>query len=293
MRRVLYLLVLALALTPSPARADDLFIPGAPVDPAATAALVDSVYTLSDVDAFTGMFLGDVSSPVVGSDSISFLMDANALAFDAQRVAEEARAEMAARRQAEEQRISDAARARAAAAQTEVGPDGCPTSVPPRTLRGGSEEIGSHVLCVSSVASAPTPAAAQAIKFIFSNLGIPYTRSDRMGPNGFDCSSFVMRAYDSAGVPVISNGWAPTTHTIAPYPGYSSFPWLVTVSYKDALPGDLLLRPQSETRSDGGGHVAMLLDMGFMAHTAAVGDVSHITKAYDEDDLFNIRRVSP
>jgi hypothetical protein len=36
-----------------------------------------------------------------------------------------------------------------------------------------------------------------------------------------------------------------------------------------------------------------LLDMGFMAHTAAVGDVSHITKAYDEDELYNIRRVSP
>lgn len=295
MRRIL-LLALSLWLPfSSQASADDgVLVPGAPVDLGTVDALLASSYSLADVDTLTGTFLGDITAPpAAGLDAVSLMYDSNAMAFDVQQAAEQARADAEARKRLEEERIAAEARARAARAQTEVGPEGCPTSTPPRTLRNGAEAIGAHELCVASVASAPTAAAAEAVKYVFVNLGVPYSRTDRMGENAYDCSSYVMRAYESAGVPVITDGWAPTTHRLAPYAGYTSFPWLETVSYDAARPGDLLLRPPSPTRSDGGGHVAMLLDMGFMIHTAATGDVSHVTSAYRESELFNIRRVVP
>jgi cell wall-associated NlpC family hydrolase len=293
MRKIVPLVALVLAV-PAPALADDGgFSPGVPIDPGASMNLVNSAFSLADVDTLTGTFLGDVTAGVDGYATASQLLEANAMAFDVQAASEMARADLEARKQAEEQRIAAEARAKAASTQTEVGPDGCPTAVPPRTLRAGAEQVGAYELCIASVASAPTAAAAKAIKFTFVNLGVPYSRTDRMGENAFDCSSYVMRAYESAGVAVISNGWAPTTHTLAPYAGYSSYPWLTTVSYDDALPGDLLLRPPSASRSDGGGHVAMLLAQGFMVHTAATGDVSHVTQAYSASELFNVRRVIP
>lgn len=295
MRRLfLFVVVLCLPFA-SPVAADDgIFIPGAPIDLTSVNALISSVYSLADVDMLTGTYLGDITAvPTFGYDTVALLSDSNAMAFDVQLAAEQARTDIEARKRLEEERIAAEARARAARAQTEVGPEGCPTSAPPRTLRGGSEGVGAHELCVASVASASSPAAAQAVKYVFVNLGVPYSRTDRMGENAYDCSSYVMRAYESAGVPVIPNGWAPTTHRLAPYSGYESYPWLVTVSYANALPGDLLMRPPSATRDDGGGHVAMLLDMGFMVHTASTGDVSHVTLAYRESELFNVRRVSP
>lgn len=293
--RITMLTLASLLLATSPASAfdDGGFTPGAPFDATTASGLVGSAYSLADLDATTGMFLGDVTATAQQHAAVAELFDANALAFDVERLAESSRAEADQRRRIEQERIAEAARARAARAQTEVAPDGCPTSVPPRTLRGGAEDVGAYELCVASVASAATGAAAEAVKFTFQNLGVPYSRNDRMGANAFDCSSFVMRAYDAAGVDVLTKGWAPTTHTLAPYKGYSSYPWLSTVSYGDAQPGDLLLRPPSASRTDGGGHVAMLLADGFMVHTSSFGDVSHVTEAYEEDELFNVRRVIP
>lgn len=293
--RALVVTTLLLLATPSEVLAfdDGGFTPGAMFDASSVAVLLDSSVSLADLDATTGMFLGDITAIGEQHAAVSQLFDSSALAFDAELMNEAARAEADNRRRIEEQRLVAEARARAARAQTEISPDGCPTAVPPRTLRDGSDDVGAYELCVASVATAATPEAAEAVKYVFQNLGIPYSRTDRMGANAFDCSSFVMRAYDAAGVDVLSKNWAPTTHTLAPYPGYSSYPWLETVDYDEAQPGDLLLRPQSRSRSDGGGHVAMLLADGFMAHTAAVGDVSHIAEAYEEDELFNVRRVSP
>lgn len=295
MKKALPILLVWLVSLPAPVLADDGgFAPGSTLDASSSASLVNSAFSLADVDALTGVFLGDVTSTSDGYATASQLLDSNSMAFDVQAAADSARADLEARKQAEEQRVAAEARARAAAsAQTQVGPDGCPVSVPPRTLRGGSDQVGAYELCIASVASAATAAAASAVKYTFVNLGVPYSRTDRMGENAYDCSSYVMRAYESAGVPVITNGWAPTTHTLAPYPGYSSYPWLTTVPYDSAQPGDLLLRPQSPTREDGGGHVAMLLADGFMVHTASMGDVSHVTKAYGKSELFNVRRVVP
>lgn len=278
-----------------PALADDgLFPPGIPFDPGTVVQFADSALALTDLDVLSGVVLADVGSAAgTGMDVVFQLNEVNALAFDAQRLAEQSRQDALARRRAEEERIAAQARASAANAQTEVGPDGCPVSVPPNTLRSGATEIGAHELCVASVASAATGEAAEAIKFTFVNLGVPYSRPNRMKEGFFDCSSYVMRAYQSAGVPTLNNGWAPSTHTLAPYPGYSSYPWLTSVPYGNARPGDLLLRPPSPTREDGGGHVAMLLASGYMIHTASTGDVSHVTRAYQESELFAVRRVAP
>lgn len=280
----------------SPAHADELnpFAPGTVIDAGSAAAFAESTYSLSDVDVFSGTMLGDAGGLQLSDISaISQLSDTNALAFDAEAVSEQVRRDVEERRQVEEKRITDAARAQAARAQTQVGPEGCPTSVPPRTLRDGADGIGAFELCISSVASAATPQAAEAVKFVFVNLGVPYSRTDRMGDGYFDCSSYVMRAYAAAGVPTLQDGWAPSTHTIAPYPGHASYPWLETVAYSDAQPGDLLLRPSSPSRGDGGGHVAMLIASGFMIHTAATGDVSHVARAYGDSELYNVRRVVP
>jgi cell wall-associated NlpC family hydrolase len=292
--RLLWSSVALLLVHAAPASADEMFPPGALVDPGSAAQFAESTLTLADVDTLSGLVLADggAVSPA-GLQTVSDLESLDALAFDASAAAEQARQDAVARKKAEEDRIAAEARARTSRAQTEVGPDGCPTAVPPRTLRNGAEEIGAHILCVSSVAAAPTGAAATAIKFTFQHLGSPYTRSDRMDDGLFDCSSYVMRAYAEAGVPTLVDGWAPSTHSIAPYPGHNSYPWLTTVSYDEALPGDLLLKPPSPNREDGGGHVAMLLADGFMIHTAATGDVSHVTTTYRESELFNIRRVVP
>lgn len=280
-------LLVASTTVATPVSADE-FLPAPPVLDATL--FVDQPMSLASVDLFSGTALGNVGN-AFGLEQmlVADLADAGQLAFDAQVLAEQVQADAQARRRAEEQRMAAAARAAATAAQTQVGPDGCPTSTPPRTLRGGAEEIGAHALCVRSVAMAPTAEAAIAIKFTFANLGVPYSRPNRMSADAFDCSSYVMRAYESAGVPTIVGGWAPSTRQIAPYPGYSSYPWLVTVPYEQALPGDLLLTPPM--REDGGGHVMMQLSDGFMIHTAAIGDVSNVTTVWPEHRIQVVRRV--
>jgi cell wall-associated NlpC family hydrolase len=294
-RRLVPFLVVVVALAPTaPVSADlNMPLPAPPAVDATSAALfVETPMALTDVDPFSGAILSDAGNGS-GADHlvVNQLADVGALAFDAQRAAEQARAEAAARRRAEEQRLASAARATATGAQTEVGSDGCPVSVPPRTLRNGAESIGAHALCVRSVASAPTPQAAKAIKYTFVNLGVPYSQPNRMTPGYFDCSSYVSKAYASAGVPTISGGWAPSTRQLAPYPGYTSVRWLTTVSYQDGLPGDLMVTPP--LRADGGGHVMMMLASGFMIHTASTGDVSHVTTAYPSSRVQVVRRVVP
>jgi cell wall-associated NlpC family hydrolase len=145
------------------------------------------------------------------------------------------------------------------------GPDGCPTSAPSGTLRAGSAGIGIAKLCADSVADARTPYAARAIKFALRNLGAPYSQPQRMASFRYDCSSFVMRAYDSAGLNVV-NGWAPNTTAIR------AADWAVKIPHSSRRPGDLEF-PYP-------GHVAMTLADGYKVHTNRTGDVSHVTDDY-------------
>jgi cell wall-associated NlpC family hydrolase len=166
-----------------------------------------------------------------------------------------------------------------------VGPEGCPTTAPPNTLRKGAETIGIYEICRQSVLQAPTPEAAKAIIAALSPalLGKFYSQPQRMNPEFSDCSSFVSRAYYAAGVNTLLGGgkYAPTTHTYN-----AGYPWTRFIPAGEARPGDLVLEPAP-------GHVSMQLALGFKVHTNKTGDVSHVTKNYDPASVDKFIRIDP
>lgn len=164
-----------------------------------------------------------------------------------------------------------------AAGQGSVGPDGCPASAPANTLREGSTGIGIATLCANSVAQAPTPEAARAIKYQLNNLGVAYSQPNRMKDGYYDCSSLAMRSYTAGGLNLLENGWAPNTTAIR------SSRWAERITLAQALPGDLVF-PKP-------GHVSTALSDGYMVHTNRPGDVSHVKRLYDE--AFYVVRVDP
>jgi cell wall-associated NlpC family hydrolase len=166
-----------------------------------------------------------------------------------------------------------------------LGPDGCPTSVPQNTLRQGAIELDIHALCVKSVSAAATPEAKKALLFLFANLGTPYSVQLRDQPGFFDCSSYAMRAYNSAGLRL----GTPSSRTLGPAVGWTSVPWLRDVTAATIKPGDLLVRIP-----DAGHHVMVLLADGWMIHTGGPeGAPAHITKLPDDYAALKKRRVIP
>jgi len=166
-----------------------------------------------------------------------------------------------------------------------LGPDGCPTSVPQNTLRQGAIDIDINELCVSAVSQAVTPEAKKALLFLMANLGTPYSVTDRGKPGFFDCSSYVMRAYNSAGLRL----GTPSSYALGPAPGWSSFPWLRDVSAANIKPGDILVRVPPA-----GHHVMVYLSDEWMIHTGGPeGSPSHITKLPDDFSSLKKRRVIP
>ena len=159
--------------------------------------------------------------------------------------------------------------------QTVVNGTECPNVAPQsaiagkETLRGGAGDVGIRELCVEAVAEAPTAEAARAIIFAFSNLGITYSQPLRSTPTAFDCSSYVSRSYESAGLVMNVGGAHFNTRQLLPWDGGSRPEWVVPVSPHLAKPGDLVFPAQ--------GHVAMKLTRGFIIHTNSTGDVSHVT----------------
>lgn len=276
-------LVCVCASIPGPVAAQDTFGPqtfGSPAD-----ALLLSGQSLVDMDLLSGTQLFDVGGGVAGTSEL-FAASALAGAGPMDSVLADATAELQLR-QAEAQRI---AAERLATQPREALANQCPTSTPANTLRDGAAEIGIFELCARSVRQAPSETAAKALLFAFDNLGVPYSQPLRMTDGHFDCSSFVSRAYDAAGVEAaLATGWAPTTRQLAPYPGYQGVSWLETITWDEKLPGDLMLT--SPSRADGGGHVVMVAADGFMLHTASTGDVSHVKAIYQETRVPYVRRV--
>ena len=262
-------------------------------------ALIFSGTSLTEMDLLTTMPLSDVGGGVAGSVEASAMALAtidpalNAALTSARAELSRRDAEASLREQQDEraEAVSAAvATSSAANAQAAVGPEGCPTSVPPNTLREGAADIGAAELCARSVAQSASPEAAQAIKYTFQNLGVPYSVQKRMTDGYYDCSSFVSKAYESAGVDAVIDGWALTTRQFGPYPGYQPASWLSTVAWEDRQPGDLgVTNPK---RTDGGGHVVMILSDGYMIHTDRAGDVSHVTKEYSSNGWFSAQRAT-
>lgn len=151
-------------------------------------------------------------------------------------------------------------------AQITIGPDGCPTSAPPNTLRDGADKIGIAKICADAVAQAPTPEAALAIKWALTHLGWAYSQDKRMTDGYADCSSFVSRAYhDGAKLPIYKS-WAPVTV------GFVNVKWTKPVTIATSRPGDLMLPFP--------GHIAMQLTDGYKVQTNQTGDVSKVDRTY-------------
>ncbi len=240
------------------------------VDAPIADVLETGAVSLADVDLYEGELYADPRS-IEGDSDVVALAAAGALEIDTAKIAEEARRD-------------------ALASAKNAAVANCPTSAPSGTLRGGSEQLGIRRLCEESVARASTPQAATAIQYMLANLGVPYSQTQRMSKGWYDCSSYVMRGFQSAGLGVISaNGWAPTTHALAPHSGWSSPSWVVTVKPGDVKPGDLLLWVPPERT----GHVALQLVGGFMVHTARTGDVSHVQRDNYIGRAHLVRRVVP
>ena len=213
--------------------------------------LAASGYSLDQIDLSTGQVMGgDVSAALSNDSSATMaLAEGDGMAFNVSALAAAA--------------ASQAAAQQAAAQAATLA--GCPSSAPAGTLRGGATDIAK--ICADSVAQARSPEAANAIKNALNNLGAPYSQPSRNAPGQFDCSSFVTRMYELAGVNIAPSGQnAPTTGVIA------AAPWAIHEDISQAKPGDLV-EPFS-------GHVVMLLADGFIAETSEPGDVSHVTSVY-------------
>jgi cell wall-associated NlpC family hydrolase len=110
-----------------------------------------------------------------------------------------------------------------------------------------------HALCVRSVAQARSDTAARAISFALRQVGVPYNSTNRLGPNGYDCSGLVWRSYVAGGVDI----GARTSGAIATPGGVR-----VVVPMHERRAGDVLWYT---------GHVAIALADGLMVEAAKPG----------------------
>jgi hypothetical protein len=174
-------------------------------------------------------------------------------------------------------------------------PDGCPTVPPENTFRvPATEHLTLYQVCLDSVREARSPAAVLAIRFALSQVGTPYSQARRNEPHIYDCSSFVSRAYQSAGVPIAY----PTAPNRLDGPLHANAPvtdtmvdaaWATPVTPETAKPGDLVFFAGINPPH---GHVGMLLADGVMVHTNASGDVAHV-KPLDVAAVTAWRAVDP
>lgn len=145
---------------------------------------------------------------------------------------------------------------------------------PPTTLK---------TVCEDAVAHAPTPTAARAILYAFANIGAPYSQGNRTAtnPNVFDCSSFVARAYDSAGAKIRKNGqvgnWLGTFGFTGMYtPGQYGGTNVTRVnSIAEMKPGDVIIQfnGKDPALSEGNnGHAQMYLGNGMVIQSGGGGD---------------------
>ena len=187
---------------------------------------------------------------------------------------------------------------------TEVGPDGCATSVPAGTV---PDSVDIQYLCRTAMNDAATPQAQLAVQWALIHLGAPYACKGvgRLNDWVFDCSSYVSRAYaEGAGLDTAGADWAPTTRNMLPWGGASLDAHYEVIEPKDLAPGDLVLYDTCTAEEKDEGecdyrHVVMYLGeqapgMGpLMAHTNACGEVSRVVPftGTDVSNFLGARRV--
>lgn len=175
---------------------------------------------------------------------------------------------------------------------------GCPLVTLPGVVPEG---VDLARLCSQAVAQAATPQAKRAIAWALAHLGAPYAcdGTTRMASYRYDCSSFVSRAFsEGAGTRLLTQGWAPTTHTMQPWGGASRHAAFHPIRAQSLAPGDLALYrtcvgPDCLTQ-----HVVMYLGVvngrKLMAHTNLCGGVSRVTAFWgtgSEHAFMGARRV--
>lgn len=94
-----------------------------------------------------------------------------------------------------------------------------------------------------------SPLVEKALAYALLQVGKPYVRGG-VGPNSFDCSGLVQRAWASAGIKL-------------PRTSGQQFDATIHIDMTDALPGDLIFYGQ-----DGVKHVAMYIGFGLIVEAA-------------------------
>ena len=92
--------------------------------------------------------------------------------------------------------------------------------------------------------AAPGKATAAAIAYAQAQLGKPY-QWGAAGPDAFDCSGLVMRAYASAGVSIARTSQAQ---------------WATEPPVSDPAPGDLVFFAGADGTASAPGHVGLVVD---------------------------------
>lgn len=93
------------------------------------------------------------------------------------------------------------------------------------------------------------PQVEKALAFALLQVGKPYVRGG-VGPNSFDCSGLVQRAWAQAGITI-------------PRTSGQQFAATIHIDMNDALPGDLIFYGQN-----GAQHVAMYIGFGLIVEAA-------------------------
>lgn len=196
--------------------------------------------------------------------------------------------------------------------------NGCPKKARPGTLGKSITNVNIQDLCKKSLEGAPNEETRTAIRFMFANLGSPYITSlnvrmtdwqnDKFyvpGPNFkpmlnvtryFDCSSYVMRAFRTAGWATFSPGeGAPSSHSLGPAEGWTMKPWLDVIPYNKAIPGDILV-----VNPPYGGHVMMKLAGPYLIHTGGPAGAPSTIQPFpapwydfDPSKGIKVRRINP
>jgi hypothetical protein len=118
----------------------------------------------------------------------------------------------------------------------------------------------------------PNQAAAAAIQFALGEQGKPYVWG-ATGPNSYDCSGLMLRAYEAAGI-TLDRVSGDQFHDGAMLP------------VRDAQPGDLLFWGYDQSNPNTIHHVAMYLGGGKIVEAQQTGVPVHIRAvSFDENEL--------
>jgi cell wall-associated NlpC family hydrolase len=138
---------------------------------------------------------------------------------------------------------------------------------------GGDVKAYTEAACTTDLpAVPPSEVAGRAIGYALEEVGKPYVWG-AVGPDSYDCSGLMLRAYESAGVtlPRVSREqyWAGAQLPV-----------------RDAQPGDLLFWGYDTSNPDSIHHVAMYLGNGRMVEAANPSvPLRQRSVSFDEDEL--------